>query len=194
LPISAHVAKKEDINELVSKTVAIFGRIDILVNGAATSPFFGEVTDMEEWAWDAIMNLTLKGMFMLCQAVTKIMIKNGGGCILNIASSYGLKPFPGTAAYSISKAGTIMLTQALAVELGKYNIRVNAIAPGVTKTRFSQPLMQDPKLLNSIIEHTALHRIAEPEDIVGTAILLVSTASQHITGQTICIDGGSISL
>lgn len=192
LPIAAHAARKEDIDNLVNKTMAELGRIDILVNNAGTNPYFGEVINAEEWAWDAIMNLNLKGYFLLSQAVAKIMIKQGSGCILNVASAAGIRPFPGLGLYSVSKAGVIMLTQVLAAELGKYNIRVNAIAPGTTKTRLAQALWQTPEISKRIIEHTALERIGEPEDMVGAAILLASNASRHITGQTITVDGGSI--
>lgn len=192
LPIAAHAARKEDIDNLVNKTMAEFGRIDILVNNAGTNPYFGEVINAEEWAWDAIMNLNLKGYFLLSQAVAKIMIQQKSGCILNVASVAGIRPFPGLGLYSVSKAGVIMLTQVLAAELGKYNIRVNAIAPGTTKTRLAQALWQSPEISKRIIEHTALERIGEPEDMVGAAILLASDASRHLTGQTITVDGGSI--
>lgn len=192
LPVAAHAAKKEEIDNLVDKTMAEFGRIDILVNNAGTNPYFGETINAEEWAWDVIMNLNLKGYFLLSQAVAKIMIKQGGGCILNVASAAGFRPFPGLGIYSISKAGVIMLTQVLAMELGKYNIRVNAIAPGTTKTRLATALVETTEISKRIIEHTALGRISEPEDMVGAAILLASNASRHITGQTITVDGGMI--
>ena len=192
IPIAAHAAKKEELDNLVTKTMAEFGRIDILVNNAGTNPYFGETINAEEWAWDATMNLNLKGYFLLSQSVAKIMIKQGGGCIINIASAAGIRPFPGLGIYSISKAGVIMLTQVLAMELGKYNIRVNAIAPGTTRTRLAQVLVEIPEISKRITEHTALGRIGEPEDMVGAAILLASDASHHITGQTITVDGGSI--
>lgn len=190
LAVATHAAKKQDIDNLMRQAVEHFGKIDILVNDAATNPFWGEAIDAEEWVWDAIMNLNLKGTFLLGQAAAKVMIKNGGGCILNVASSSGLRPYPGLGIYSVSKAGVIMLTEVLAIELGKYNIRVNAIAPGTTKTRMSQGVIEDSRLQETILQHAALKRLAEPDDMVGAAIMLVSDASRHVTGQTVSIDGG----
>jgi NAD(P)-dependent dehydrogenase (short-subunit alcohol dehydrogenase family) len=192
LPVAANTAQGTEINNLVSETMAEFGRVDILINNAGTNPFFGEIINAEEWAWDAIMNLNLKGYFLLSQGVAKIMMKQDGGCILNVASVCGIRACQGLGIYSISKAGVIMLTQVLAIELGKYNIRVNAIAPGLTKTRFSQTLWENPEISKSAIEHNALGRIAEPEDMVGVTLLLASGASRHITGQTVTVAGGVI--
>ena len=192
LPVAAHCAKKEEIRMLVDKTMEEFGRIDILVNNAGTNPYFGSLIEAEEWAWDVTMNLNLKGYFLLSQAVAKIMKEQGGGCIINVASSAGIRPMPGLGIYSITKAGVIMLTQVLASELGKYNIRVNAIAPGTTKTRLARLLWETPEIREKIEESTPLGRIAEAEDMVGAAILLAADASRHITGQTIVVDGGQL--
>ena len=192
LPVAAHCAKGDDIRMLVDKTMKEFGRIDILVNNAGTNPHFGPLTDAEEWAWDVTMNLNLKGYFLLSQAVAKIMKEQGGGCIINIASGTGIRPMPGIGIYSITKAGVIMLTQVLASELGKYNIRVNAIAPGTTKTRLARLIWETPEIRDKVVESTPMGRIAEPDDMVGTAIFLAADASRHITGQTIVVDGGQI--
>lgn len=192
LPVAAHLAKIDDINQLVEKAMARFGHIDILVNNAGTSPYFGQLVDAEEWAWDSIINLNLKGYFLLSQAVAKVMIKQGGGCIINIASAAGMKPYPGLGIYSISKAGVIMLTRVLAMELGRHNIRVNAIAPGITKTRLTSLFWEKPELLNKVAEHTALGRMAEPEDMVGAAVFLATDCARHISGETITIEGGWI--
>ncbi|HEX76444.1 MAG TPA: SDR family oxidoreductase [Dehalococcoidia bacterium] len=192
LAIAAHAGHKEELDDLVKKTIDEFGRIDILVNNAGTNPVFGPLVDIEERAWDALMNLNLKGYYLLSQAVAKLMMKQGGGSIINMASAAGTKPFPGTGAYSVSKAGVIMLTQVLATELGKHNIRVNAIAPGVIKTKMSTHLWSTPEIAQKFIEHTALGYIGQPEDIVGVAVLLASDASSYISGQTIAVDGGGL--
>ncbi len=136
MAVATHVGRTEEINSLIPKVVDAFGRIDILVNNAGTNPTMAQAIDIEERAWDAIMNLNLKGLFFLSQAVARVMREHGGGKIINIASVAGITPdiLP---VYSISKAGVIMATKVMAQQWAQYNIRVNAIAPGLTKTRFS---------------------------------------------------------
>lgn len=190
LPVISHIGKGEDRENLVKRTIEEFGRIDILVNNAGTNPVWGSVMEIDEKAWDKIMEVNLRGPFFLSQLVAKEMIKGGGGCIINIASHAGVMSYRNLGVYSISKAGLIMMTKVLAREWGKYNIRVNAVAPGLVRTRTSSIMWQDPKELNYYLEHTALGRIAEPEDIVGAVLLLASDASRHITGEVIIIGGG----
>ena len=189
LAIAAHVGMMEDINNLVSKTKEEFGRIDILVNNAGTNPVMDSTLEVSERAWDAVMNLNLKGLFFLSQAVARIMKEQGGGCIINIASAAGIRPniLP---VYSISKAGVIMATKVMAKEWAQYGIRVNAIAPGLVKTRFSEALWNNPKILEHLIDKTPIGRIADPDEIVGAMIYLASDASRYVTGVTISIDGG----
>jgi NAD(P)-dependent dehydrogenase (short-subunit alcohol dehydrogenase family) len=190
LAIAAHVGKLEEINNLVSKVKGEFGRIDILVNNAGTNPTMDQAIDIEERAWDSIMNLNLKGLFFLSQAVARIMKEQGGGKIVNVASVAGITPdiLP---IYSISKAGVIMATKVMAQQWAKYNIRVNAIAPGLTKTRFSEALWSNPEILQGAISTTPMRRVAEPEEMVGAVIYLASDASSYVTGQVIAIDGGA---
>lgn len=191
LPIAAHMGRKGDIDNLVRKTMEEFGRIDILVNNAVTNPVVAPVLDIEERTWDHIIGVNLKGYFLLSQAVGRIMVKQKGGNIINVASESSFRPSPGLAVYCISKAGVVMLTKALAKELGQYNIRVNSIAPGFTKTRFSQDLWTDPDHVEQVVgSQIVLGRIGKPEDMVGTVLHLVSEASSYLTGQTILIDGG----
>jgi len=192
LAVATHAAHKEELNNLVERTMDEFGRIDILVNNAATNPVYGALLDLEERAWDIVMNLNLKGYFLLSQAVARLMIKQGNGSIINMASTSGIRPFSGLGAYSITKASVIMLTRVLASELGKYNIRANAIAPGTIQTRFASYITETPELLKEIEAHTPLGHIGQAEDIVGAAILFASDASKHITGQTTIIDGGEL--
>jgi NAD(P)-dependent dehydrogenase (short-subunit alcohol dehydrogenase family) len=134
VPIAAHVGKIDEINNLVKRVVDEFGRIDILVNNAATNPSMASALDIDDRAWDSIMNLNLKGLFFLSQAVAKIMKEKGGGKIINIASIAGISPdiLP---VYSISKAGVIMATKVMAQQWAPYNIRANTVAPGLTKIR-----------------------------------------------------------
>lgn len=190
LPISANVRNLPEIEDVVKKTVAQFKRIDILVNNAGTNPVFGSVFKIDEKAWDVTIGLNLKGYFFLSQAVGKVMKEIGGGSIINISSEDAFRPELGAGVYSISKAGVLMLTQVLAQEWGQHSIRVNAIAPGVVKTRFSTALWENPAIRKERENSTALGRIAEAEEMVGAALFLASEASSYMTGQTVVLDGG----
>ncbi len=179
----------EDVNNLVKKVMDEFGKIDILINNAATNPSMASAIDIDERAWDSIMNLNLKGLFFLSQATAHAMKEKGGGKIINVASIAGITPdiLP---VYSISKAAVIMATKVMAQQWAVYNIRVNAIAPGLTKTRFSEALWKNQDILNIAMSRTPLARPAEPEEMVGAVIYLASDASSYVTGQVLAIDGG----
>jgi NAD(P)-dependent dehydrogenase (short-subunit alcohol dehydrogenase family) len=189
LPVQAHLGKLEEINQLVKRVLEEFGKIDILVNNAATNPTMAQAIDVDERAWDSIMNLNLKGLFFLSQAVGRVMREKGGGKIINVSSVAGITPdlLP---LYSISKAGVNMVTKVMAQQWAQYNIRVNAIAPGLTKTRFSEALWKNPDILKMAMFKTPLRRPADPEEMVGAIIYLASDASSYVTGQIIGIDGG----
>ena len=191
LPVVANIRHLPEITDLIKKAADEFGHIDILVNNAGTNPSFSSVFNIEEKAWDITLGLNLKGCFFLSQAVGRMMRdKGGGGSIINMSSEYGINPRPGLGVYSISKAAIIMLTQVLAEEWGQYNIRVNTIAPGLVKTKFSEALWDNPTIRDKTEDNTALGRIAEPEEIIGAALYLASEASSYVTGQTIVLDGG----
>ena len=189
LAVATHIGRLEEIKHLVEKAKAEFGRIDILVNNAATNPSMAAAIDIDDRAWDSIMNLNLKGLFFLSQAVARLMKEQGGGKIVNVASVAGISPdiLP---VYSISKAGVIMATKVMAQQWAIYNIRVNAIAPSLTKTKFSEPLWSNQDILNIAMSRTPLGRPAEPEEMVGAVIFLASDASSYVTGQVLAIDGG----
>ncbi len=146
--------------------------------------------NIDEKVWDVGLGLNLKGYFFMSQAVGRIMRRQGGGSIINIASESGIRPALGLGVYSISKAGVIMLTQVLAQEWGQYNIRVNAVCPGPTRTRFSEVQWKDPERLQFIENNTALGRIAEPDEMASAAVFIASDASSYMTGQTVVLDGG----
>lgn len=189
LPVVAHVGKTEEINNLVKKVLEEFGKIDILVNNAATNPTMAAAIDIDDRAWDSIMNLNLKGLFFLSQAVARVMREKGGGKIVNVSSVAGITPdiLP---VYSISKAGVIMATKVMAQQWAPYNIRVNAIAPGLTKTRFSEALWKNDQILQMAMSRTPMARPADPGEMVGAIIYLASDASSYVTGQVIAVDGG----
>lgn len=189
LAVAAHVGRTEDINNLVTKVREEFGRIDILVNNAGTNPTMAPALEADERAWDAIMNVNLKGVFFLSQAVAKIMMEQGGGCIINVVSAGGIRPHI-IPVYSISKAAAIMATKVMALEWAKYGIRVNAVAAGLVKTRFSEALWSNKQTLDYLLSRVPMQRFAEPEEIVGTMLYLASDASRFVTGATISVDGG----
>ena len=189
LPVQAHLGRVEEINQLVKRVLEEFGKIDILVNNAATNPTMAQAIDVDERAWDSIMNLNLKGLFFLSQAVGRVMREKGGGKIINVSSVAGITPdlLP---IYSISKAAVNMVTKVMAQQWAQYNIRVNAVAPGLTKTRFSEALWKNQDILKIAMFKTPMGRPAEPDEMVGGIIYLASDASSYVTGQIIAIDGG----
>jgi NAD(P)-dependent dehydrogenase (short-subunit alcohol dehydrogenase family) len=191
LAIPAHVGKKEDVQNLVQKTLREFGRIDILVNNAGANPVLSSMVDLEEAAFEKVMEVNLKGALLMSQAVSKEMIKQGGGRIINISSISGLRArADGTGAYCISKAGVNMLTQVMARELAEHNILVNAIAPGSIKTEMSRVNWIDPERRAQRIREIELKRFGEPEEVGGLALFLASEASSFVTGEIIRVDGG----
>lgn len=191
LAVQTNIAVKGEVDNMVAKTLEKFGTIDILVNNAAIN-IMRPLVDLREDGWDKVMNVDLKGYFLCSQAAAKVMMDKKGGNIINIVSTGAAKAAPGLGAYSIAKAGVVMLTKLLAVELASSNIRVNAIGPYLVKTAFSQPMWSNPELLKSLEASIPLGRIAEAEDVASVAVFLASDASCYITGQTIFLDGGTL--
>jgi dehydrogenase/reductase SDR family member 4 len=189
LSVVGHIGKVDDITRVVEEAQNYYGKIDILVNNAATNPTMDSAMGISERAWDSTMNLNLKGLFFLSQSVARIMKENGGGVIINISSTAGVSPghMP---AYSISKAGVIMATKVMAMQWAQYSIRVNTLSPGQTRTQFSQALWGNPDIYKYIIEKTPMARIAEPEEMANAAVYLASDKAQFITGQNLIVDGG----
>lgn len=195
-PLPAHLGKTDEIKKMINTVVEKFGRIDILVNNAGASPAMGSVLESDERLWDTIMNLNLKGAYFISQAAANIMVKQGGGKIINIASVDGFNPEPGVSIYSISKAGMRMLTKAFANELISFNIQVNTIAPGPINTKMMNshwghlPPEEAQKAKEAVEKMLPSGRIGNPDEIAGAAIYLASAASNYTTGAEIIIDGG----
>ena len=188
--IAANMSSIEDIHALVDNTQDAYGGIDIIVNNAAVNPVYGPIQDTDQRAFDKIIDVNLKGPFELCKKAYPILRQRGGGSIIHISSIGGLKPEAGIGIYSVSKAALVNLTQAMAQEWGADNIRVNAICPGLIKTRFSEALWSDDKILDRFIKHIPLKRAGDPDDVAGLAVFLASDAAAYCSGGLYLVDGG----
>ncbi len=177
------------IPELMGKIADHFGRIDILVNNAGTSTTKRAIEVIEE-EWDSVMDLNAKSLFFCCQAAAKVMIAQGAGKIINIASIAGAVGEVGISPYTASKGAVINLTRSLALEWVRHGIHVNAIGPAYIKTDLNAQQLDNPKVLDKIIEKTPMRRLGQAEEMSGTVLLLASEASSYITGQTFFVDGG----
>jgi NAD(P)-dependent dehydrogenase (short-subunit alcohol dehydrogenase family) len=185
----ADVSKVGDIEAMVQAAVARFGRIDILVNNAGII-VRQPMLEITEETWDRILDTNLKGVFFCTQAVARVMIRQGRGKIINIASVAGVRAEPRRVHYTTSKAGVIMLTKSTAVELAPYRINVNAIGPGLIETPMTRDLLADLGQAKYWQEHMPWGRIGKPDDLVGAAVFLASDEADYITGATIFVDGG----
>jgi len=190
LPVVANVGNAADVDALFDKIVADIGGLDIVVNNVGMNIFTPSVVDADISLWDKVMDVNLKAVFLTSRRAAPLM-KEGGGVIINISTVAARKATPGLGIYGIAKAGVEMLTKTLAVELAPYNIRVNAISLAMVKTKFSEPLWSNADLRKQIEMSNPMHRIGEPEEVVGTALLLASGASSFMTGSILMLDGGT---
>lgn len=191
LPVAAHNGDKAALQSLAERTVDAYGGINILVNNAATNPHFGPILDSADSMWQKTLEVNLMGTFWLTQACVPVMREQGGGRIINVASINGLRPGTFMGVYSLTKAALISLTQTLAMELASDHIQVNAIAPGLTRTKFAQALWSNELIMERVTERTPMQRIAEPDEMAGIALYLASPAASYVTGQVFVVDGGA---
>jgi NAD(P)-dependent dehydrogenase (short-subunit alcohol dehydrogenase family) len=191
-PFAAHTGDSESVDKLVAFTLEHFDGLDILVNNAATNPHFGPLLTSEESHWDKILDVNLKGYFRMVKACVESMRQRGGGKVINLASVAGLNYQQGMGIYGISKAGVLMLTKTLAVELAADNIQVNAVVPGFIQTQFSRALWETPEIHQKIIARIPQGRIAQPDELTGIALYLASQASSFTTGAVMLVDGGQM--
>ena len=187
--IAAHAGRQEELERLVAATMERFSRIDILVNNAATNPYFGPVLGAEVGAWDKTFEVNLRGVFLLTKLVYEAWMESHGGAIVNIASIGGLRPGIGLGVYNITKAGVIMLTRQLARELGG-KVRVNAVAPGLIKTRFAEALWGNQEILDRVLAQNPMGRIGVPEEVASAVLFLASDAASYVNGEVLVVDGG----
>ena len=188
LAITAHTGKPDEVEGLFDKVMSEFGQVDGLVNNAATNVYFGPMLGIDEAAWDKIFEVNLKGYFHCVRAFATR--NRGGGSVVNIASVVGMRAAPLQGVYGMTKAAVISMTRSLALELGPGGIRVNAIAPGLVETRFAQALVDDDDARGHFVSRTFLGRHAQPDEMAGAAVFLLSPASSYVTGHTVVVDGG----
>ena len=190
MAIGADVSFSQEVNRMVEEAVNAFGKIDILVNNAGVNPFILEAEKIKEEGWNQVLDVNLKGVFLCCQAVGKKMIQQGGGRIINISSTAGIIGEQGFLPYCVSKAGVMTLTRILAYEWSRYNILVNAVAPGMIAGGMNAPVLNKEILVSGLTQQVPLKRLGKPEEIVNTVLFLASEESGYINGTTIVADGG----
>ncbi len=189
--VAAHTGREADCVSLVDQAIAKFGKVDVLVNNAATNPYFGPFLDVDEGAWDKTFEVNLKGYFWMTREVVKhLRAREAPGSIIHMASVAGLVASPAQGVYAMTKAAVISMTKTMAYELAGNNIRVNAIAPGFVDTRFAAAVLKNDVLLDEVLRLTPMKRYGQPDEIAGGALYLASDSASFLTGQALVIDGG----
>lgn len=188
--IGCHIGEMAQIGAFFQTLAERHGRLDILVNNAATNPYFGPIVDTPPDAFQKTVDVNIRGYFFMSAHGARLMARNGGGAIVNVASVNGVIPGPLQGIYSITKAAVISMTQAFARECAPMGVRVNALLPGATDTRFAAALVQNPAILQQALAHVPLNRIAQPEEMAGAVLYLVSPAASYTTGACLPVDGG----
>jgi len=191
--IACHIGEMEHITQAFSRIRQDFGRLDILVNNAATNPQFCNVLDTDPGAFQKTVNVNIRGYFFMSVEAGKLMREHQGGSIINVASINGVSPGEFQGGYSMTKAAVINMTKVFAKECAPFGIRCNALLPGLTDTRFASALVKNDAILNAALQHIPLKRVAAPEEMAGAVLYLASDASSYTTGVSLNVDGGYLS-
>lgn len=191
IAIPANISSKDDLKKLVDETMRAFGKIDVLVCNAASNPYYGPMSGIQDDQFRKILENNVIANHWLIQYVVPQMVERKDGAIVIVSSIGGLRGSPVIGAYNISKAADFQLARNLAVEYGEHNVRVNCIAPGLIKTDFARALWENPDTLKRATSTTPLRRIGNPDEIAGAAVFLASAAGTFMTGQSIVVDGGA---
>ncbi len=188
--LPCHIGEIEQIESFFSSLSAQHGRLDILVNNAAANPYFGPIADTDLGAFQKTVDVNIRGYFFMCARAVKLMARNGGGAIVNVASVNGVNPGAWQGIYSVTKAAIISMTKAFAKECAPQDVRVNALLPGITDTKFASALVKNEAVLKGALSRVPLNRVAQPGEMAGAALYLVSPASAYTTGACLAVDGG----
>jgi len=188
--IACHIGDMEQVESIFKQIEASHGKLDILVNNAAANPYFGHVLDTDLNAFQKTVDVNIRGYFFMSTYGAKLMKKNGGGAIVNVASVNGVIPGAFQGIYSITKAAVISMTKTFAKECAGLNIRVNALLPGATDTKFASTIVNNPEILKKAMEHVPMNRVASPDEMAGSVLYLVSDAASYTTGTCLNVDGG----
>ncbi|WP_459205996.1 SDR family oxidoreductase [Pseudomonas sp. MLB6B] len=188
--MACHIGELEQIERTLDAVRARFGRLDILVNNAATNPQFCNILDTDPSAFQKTVDVNIRGYFFMSVAAGKLMREHGGGSIINVASINGVTPGHFQGIYSVTKAAVINMTQAFAKECAPFGIRCNALLPGLTDTQFAAALVKNQAILDTALQHIPLKRVAEPSEMAGAVLYLASAASSYTTGAALAVDGG----
>lgn len=189
---ACHVGEMDQIEAIFTHIKEEFGRIDILVNNAAANPYYGHILNTDLAAFEKTVDVNIRGYFFMSTTAGQMMADQGGGVILNTASVNGIVAGDKQGIYSITKAAVISMTKSFAKECGPLNIRVNALLPGLTDTKFASALTTNDKVLKMALHAIPLGRVADPDEMAGTVLYLVSDASSYTTGACILVDGGML--
>lgn len=187
---ACHIGEMEQIAAIFAHIKETHGKLNILVNNAAANPYFGHVLDTDLAAYQKTVDVNIRGYFFMSVEGGKLMRESGGGSIINVASVNGIVPGAMQGIYSITKAAVISMTKTFAKECGGVGIRVNALLPGATDTKFASALVKNDAILNQLLPHVPLNRVAQPDEMAGAVLYLASDASSYTTGTSLVVDGG----
>ncbi|WP_226468654.1 SDR family oxidoreductase [Luteimonas panaciterrae] len=192
--VACHIGEPAQIDTLFAALTAKHGRLDVLVNNAATNPYFGPIVDTDPGVFQKTVDVNIRGYFYMSANAAKLMAANGGGSIVNVASVNGVVPGFQQGIYSITKAAVISMTKAFAVECASAGVRCNALLPGLTDTKFASVLVNTPEILKLALAHVPMRRVAQPSEMAGAVLYFASPASSYTTGAVLNVDGGYLSV
>mgnify|MGYP002830738089 CR=1 FL=1 len=191
---ACHIGEMDQIEDIWQHIESKHGKLDILVNNAAANPYSAPSEDTDLGAYHKTVDVNIRGYFFMCARGAQIMKKNGGGSIINVASVNGVNPGHFQGIYSVTKAAVISMTKSFAMELGQQKVRVNALLPGLTDTKFASALTSNEAIKKQAMAHIPMKRVADPDEMAGTVLYLASGASSYTTGTCINVDGGYLTI